>query len=67
MPGWTIEPLDAAEFPPETGDTYYDNARAKARFGRSVALEVDFPERGRAEATSVVGGLEGVRAIRWGE
>jgi XTP/dITP diphosphohydrolase len=37
LPGWTIEPLDAAEFPPETGDTYYDNARAKALFGRSLA------------------------------
>ena len=34
---------------------------------RSVALEVDFPERGRAAATSVVSGLEGVRGIRWGE
>jgi putative Mg2+ transporter-C (MgtC) family protein len=34
---------------------------------RSVALEVEFPERERAEVTSVVGGLEGVRGIRWGE
>jgi XTP/dITP diphosphohydrolase len=34
--GWTIEPLDAAGYPPETGTTYYDNARAKARFGRSL-------------------------------
>jgi XTP/dITP diphosphohydrolase len=36
LPGWTIEPLDADEFPPEDGDTYYDNARAKALFGRKV-------------------------------
>ena len=36
LPGWTIEPLDADEFPPEVGATYYDNARAKALFGRSV-------------------------------
>ena len=34
---------------------------------QSVALEVEFPERGRAAATSVVGGLDGVRGIRWGE
>ena len=34
---------------------------------QSIALEVEFPVRGRAEATSVVGGLEGVRGIRWGE
>jgi XTP/dITP diphosphohydrolase len=36
LPSWTIELLDAAEFPPETGPTYYDNARAKALFGRTV-------------------------------
>ena len=34
LPDWEIEPLDADEYPPETGDTYYDNARAKALFGR---------------------------------
>jgi XTP/dITP diphosphohydrolase len=37
MPGWEIELLGADEFPPEAGATYYDNARAKAEFGRSVA------------------------------
>jgi len=36
LPGWEIEQLDALEFPPEEGKTYYDNARAKARFGRQV-------------------------------
>jgi XTP/dITP diphosphohydrolase len=35
LPGWRLEPLDAGEPPPETGDTYYENARAKAEFGRS--------------------------------
>ena len=37
LPGWTIEPLDADEWPPEVGETYYENARAKAEFGRAVA------------------------------
>ena len=36
LPGWSIEPLDAGEFPPEEGATYYDNARAKAQFGRTI-------------------------------
>ena len=36
LPGWTIRPLGAEAFPPEDGATYYDNARAKAAFGRSV-------------------------------
>lgn len=33
LPGWTIEPLDAEDYPPETGTTYVENARGKARFG----------------------------------
>jgi len=37
LPGWEIEPLDSDAYPPETGDTYYANARIKADFGRSVA------------------------------
>jgi XTP/dITP diphosphohydrolase len=35
LPGWTIEILDADDYPPETGDTYYANARNKAAFGRA--------------------------------
>ncbi len=37
LPGWTLEPLDRDDYPPETGDTYYDNALSKARFGREHA------------------------------
>ena len=36
LSGWRIELLDADDFPPEDGATYYDNARVKAVFGRSV-------------------------------
>jgi inosine/xanthosine triphosphate pyrophosphatase family protein len=32
LPGWTIEPLAADDYPPETGRTYYANARIKADF-----------------------------------
>jgi XTP/dITP diphosphohydrolase len=35
--GWTIEPLDRDDYPPETGATYYENAALKARFGREHA------------------------------
>jgi XTP/dITP diphosphohydrolase len=34
LPGWSLEPLDRDDYPPETGETYYDNARIKADFGR---------------------------------
>ena len=37
LPGWTIDVLDADDYPPEDGDTYYDNALIKAEFGRSRA------------------------------
>ena len=33
---------------------------------RSIALDVDLPQEARAEAASVVSGLEGVRGLRWG-
>ena len=32
LPGFAIEPYDADDYPPETGATYLENARAKARF-----------------------------------
>ena len=36
LPDWEIEPLDAGDYPPEVGETYYENARGKAVFGRTV-------------------------------
>ena len=35
LPGWEIEPLAVDEYPPEAGATYYENAHAKAEFGRA--------------------------------
>ena len=37
LPGWTIQPLEAEDYPPEQGETYYENARTKAVFGRGRA------------------------------
>jgi XTP/dITP diphosphohydrolase len=34
MPHWQLELLGPREFPPEDGETYVDNARGKAVFGR---------------------------------
>jgi XTP/dITP diphosphohydrolase len=35
--GWELEPLAAGVYPEETGQTYAENARIKARFGRAQA------------------------------
>jgi XTP/dITP diphosphohydrolase len=37
LPGWQIEVLDGDDYPPETGSTYYENARGKALFARERA------------------------------
>ena len=63
LPGWEVTLLEADEYPPEEGETYYDNARGKARFGRSLAghawvigedsgLEVDGLDGGPGVASS---------------
>ncbi|MBW3592411.1 MAG: non-canonical purine NTP pyrophosphatase [Actinobacteria bacterium] len=36
VPEWSVELLDVDSFPDETGATFYDNARAKACFGRAA-------------------------------
>lgn len=37
LPEWDLSLLDAVEYPPEQGSTYFENAAGKARVGRSVA------------------------------
>jgi XTP/dITP diphosphohydrolase len=68
LPGWRIELLDAAEFPPEVGETYYENALAKARFGRGLAGADEWVlgEDSGIEAAAL-GGRPGIHSARWGE
>jgi XTP/dITP diphosphohydrolase len=67
LPGWEIELVGVDQFPPEEGETYYDNARAKALFGRSVA-EPDAWVLGEDSGIEVdgLGGGPGVESARSG-
>jgi XTP/dITP diphosphohydrolase len=67
LPGWEIELLGADEFPPEEGETYNDNARAKALFGRAVA-EPDVWVLGEDSGIEVdgLGGGPGIESARSG-
>jgi XTP/dITP diphosphohydrolase len=68
FPDWEIELVDADEFPPETGATYYDNARAKARFGRASARagEWTLGEDSGIEVAAL-GGAPGISSARWAD
>jgi XTP/dITP diphosphohydrolase len=63
--GWQIAPL-AADYPPETGATFEENALAKARFGRSRA-PADAWVLGEDSGIEVAAldGAPGVRSARW--
>ena len=65
LPGWELELLDADAFPPEEGQTYYDNARAKARFGRMMR-EFDVWMLGEDSGLEVdaLGGAPGIASAR---
>jgi len=65
---WDLELLADAEFPPEDGETYVDNARIKARYGRLVGpgdrwmLADD-----SGIEVAALGGGPGVVTARWAE
>jgi XTP/dITP diphosphohydrolase len=63
--GWKLELLDADEYPPEDGETYYENARVKAEYGRTIQ-----PDRwvlGEDSGIEIegLGGGPGVQSARW--
>jgi XTP/dITP diphosphohydrolase len=64
LPGWTVEPLERDDYPPETGDTYYDNARIKAVFGRGQANGWVLAEDSGLEVAAL-GGRPGVLSARY--
>jgi XTP/dITP diphosphohydrolase len=67
LPTWTIQPLEADDYPAEDGATYYENARSKALFGRARA-EPDEWSVGEDSGIEVaaLGGGPGVRSARAG-
>lgn len=67
LAGWELELLDADSFPPEDGDTYYENALAKARFGRALAGEAWVLGEDSGIEAAALGGRPGVESARWAE
>jgi XTP/dITP diphosphohydrolase len=67
LPGWELELLEGGELPPEHGDTYYENALAKARFGRTQGA-ADAWMLGEDSGIEVagLGGSPGVKSARFG-
>lgn len=67
LPGWEMELIEAwVELPPEVGESYYENARAKASFGHSVG-EPGLWILGEDSGLEVeaLGGAPGLRSARW--
>jgi XTP/dITP diphosphohydrolase len=64
LPGWTLAPLDRDDYPPETGETYYDNASLKARFGREHTDGWVIAEDSGLEVDAL-GGRPGVLSARY--
>ena len=68
LPGWELEALKAEGYPEEAGETYEENARLKARFGRSRA-PADAWVLGEDAGVEVdaLDGRPGVHSARWAD
>jgi XTP/dITP diphosphohydrolase len=66
LPGWELKPLAAVDYPDETGSSYYENALAKARFGRAQddAGAWMLGEDSGIEVAALDGG-PGINSARW--
>ncbi len=68
LPGWELEPLGVDESPAETGGTYEENARLKARFGRTRApAEAWVIGEDAGVEVAALGGRPGVHSARWAD
>ena len=67
LPGWEIELLGVSDYPEEVGDTYEENARGKALFGRPHAPRDEWVlgEDSGIEAKAL-DGRPGVHSARYG-
>jgi XTP/dITP diphosphohydrolase len=64
LPGWEIGLL-GVELPPETGTTYYENARAKAEFGREARPGEWILGEDSGIEVAGLGGRPGIHSARW--
>ena len=67
LTGWELELLETErDYPPEDGETYYENARAKAAFGRGSAPPDEWVlgEDSGIEVAAL-GGAPGIASARW--
>ena len=64
LPGWEIGLL-GVDLPPETGSSYYENARAKAEFGRGVRPEEWILGEDSGIEVAGLGGRPGIHSARW--
>jgi XTP/dITP diphosphohydrolase len=68
LPDWELELVREGQFPEEDGETYYENALAKARFGRERA-EAGVWVLGEDSGIEVeaLDGAPGIASARWAE
>jgi XTP/dITP diphosphohydrolase len=64
LPGWEIGLLGVA-LPPETGSSYYENARAKAEFGHGVRSGEWILGEDSGIEVAGLGGRPGIHSARW--
>jgi XTP/dITP diphosphohydrolase len=64
LPGWEIATLDADDYPDETGTTYAENARGKARFGQERVGGWTIGEDSGIEVVAL-GGRPGLHSARY--
>lgn len=66
LSGWEIEPLAADDYPPESGDTYYENARTKAEFARTLVRDTWVLGEDSGLEVDGLDGAPGIRSARFG-
>ena len=65
LPGWNLDALESSEWPDEIGETYEENARIKARFGRERTTGGWVLGEDSGIEVDALDGGPGVRSARW--